>query len=96
MRIDYPEYEDIILCSMKEETAAAVVETAAPAEAKAEIKDAARESRIELEKRAEEIRQSIIKSRHYGAGRMLNVFPGVRHRDYKEIIKDLQSRLHSM
>lgn len=64
--------------------------------AKAEIKDAARESRIELEKRAEEIRQSIIKSRHYGAGRMLNVFPGVRHRDYKEIIKDLQSRLHSM
>ncbi len=34
--------------------------------AKAEIKDAARESRIELEKRAEEIRQSIIKSRHYG------------------------------
>lgn len=52
--------------------------------------------RAELEKHAEEIRASIIKSRHYGAGRMLNVFPGVRHRDYKEIIKDLQSRLHSM
>ena len=52
--------------------------------------------RAELEKNAEEIRASIIKSRHYGAGRMLNVFPGVRHRDYKEIIKDLQSRLHSM
>ncbi|MBO4243037.1 MAG: putative ABC transporter permease [Clostridiales bacterium] len=64
--------------------------------AKAELKDAAKESRLELEQRAEEIRYSITKSRHFGAGRMLNVFPGVRHRDYKEIINDLQSRLHSM
>lgn len=52
--------------------------------------------KAELEKHAEEIRASITKSRHFGAGRMLNVFPNVKHRDYKEIVADLQKRLHSI
>ena len=58
--------------------------------AKAEIRDAADNKREELQKRYDEIRASILSHRHYGAGRLINVFPNVSHRDYKELLKEIQ------
>ena len=58
--------------------------------AKAEIRDAADNKKEELQKRYDEIRASILSHRHYGAGRLINVFPNVSHRDYKELLKEIQ------
>lgn len=57
--------------------------------AKAELKDDIHE----LETRAEEIRRSIFSHSHYGVGRLIRVFPDVYHKDYKELLKDLQHRI---
>lgn len=57
--------------------------------AKAELKD----DMHDLELRAEEIRRSIFSHSHYGVGRLIRVFPDVYHKDYKELLKDLQHRI---
>ena len=58
--------------------------------AKAEIRDAADNKREELQKRYDEIRSSITSHRHFGAGRLINVFPNVSHKDHKELLKEIQ------
>ena len=63
--------------------------------AKAELKDAADITKADLEQRYEEIRASILRHRHYGAGRLINVFPNVNHRYYRDILDDIKSKLHS-
>lgn len=68
--------------------------------AKAQIRDAAEESREALELRRRELqekydslRESIIRHRHYGMGRILNAFPDVKHRDYDQILADIKAML---
>lgn len=68
--------------------------------AKAQMRDAAEESREALELRRRELqekydtlREAIIKHRHYGIGRILNAFPDVKHRDYDQILTELKGRL---
>lgn len=68
--------------------------------AKAEAKDqmdlarAKLESRkAELEQKRSELVETVLKSRHFGAGRLLRAFPDMKHRDYEEMIDLIKSRL---
>lgn len=68
--------------------------------AKAEAQDRFEESleaielrRKELQEKYDSLREAVIRHRHYGAGRILNAFPDVKHRDYDKILSDLKSRL---
>ena len=63
--------------------------------ARAEIRDAADLKLDDLQLRYEDIRSSIVRHRHYGAGRLINVFPNVYHRYYKDILEDIKTILHS-
>lgn len=63
--------------------------------ARAEIRDAADLKLDDLQRRYEDIRSSIVRHRHYGAGRLINVFPNVYHRYYKDILEDIKTILHS-
>ena len=70
--------------------------------AKAEAQDRFEESRESLELRRKELqdkydnlRETIIRHRHYGAGRILNAFPDVRHRDYDRILEDIKNKIRS-
>lgn len=71
--------------------------------AKAELRDATEESleslelrRKELQEKYDNLRSSITKHRHFGAGRMLRAFPDVKHRDYKEIIEEIEKKLREL
>lgn len=68
--------------------------------AKAEAQDRFEESleaielrRKELQEKYDNLRETIIRHRHYGAGRILNAFPDVKHRDYDRILSELKNRL---
>ena len=52
---------------------------------KAELRDA-------RQRRAEELRKSILLHRHFGQGRFLAAFPDLHHRDYHEVIEELRKR----
>ncbi|MDO4284404.1 MAG: putative ABC transporter permease [Eubacteriales bacterium] len=51
--------------------------------------DAADDTRAQLEKRAEALRDDILKKTWCGR-RLLRAFPDMQHRDYKEIVEELQ------
>jgi ABC-type phosphate transport system auxiliary subunit len=68
--------------------------------AKAEAKDqmdlarAKLESRkAELEQKRSELVETVLRSRHFGAGRLLRAFPDMKHRDYEELIDLIKGRL---
>ena len=68
--------------------------------AKAELRDARLESRESLELRLNELqdkyetlRETVIRHRHFGVGRILNAFPDAKHRDYDKILSELKNRL---
>lgn len=70
--------------------------------AKAEAQDRFEESleaielrRKELQEKYDNLRETIIRHRHYGAGRILNAFPDVKHRDYDRILSELKNRLRA-
>ena len=70
--------------------------------AKAEAQDRFEESleaielrRKELQEKYDNLREAVIRHRHYGAGRILNAFPDAKHRDYDKILSDIKSRLKS-
>ena len=49
--------------------------------------------RSELQSRYDELRKSLTVHRHFGAGRLLRVFPNVKHRDFKDLITEIQKKL---
>ena len=58
-----------------------------------ESKDALELRRKELQEKYEALRETVIRHRHYGAGRLLNASPNSRHRDYDKILSELKNRL---
>ena len=56
-----------------------------------ELKQISEETMAELQHHYDEIRSSLVSHRHFGAGRLINVFPNVKHRDYKDILDELKS-----
>jgi len=58
--------------------------------ARAESKDALEQSRAQLTERYNNLKSEITRHRHFGAGRLLAAFPDVKHRDYREMINELQ------
>lgn len=68
--------------------------------AKAEAQDRFEESRDALELRRKELqdkyealRETVIRHRHFGVGRLLNAFPDAKHRDYDTILSELRNKL---
>ena len=71
--------------------------------AKAELRDARLESRESLELRLKELqdkyetlRETVIRHRHFGAGRILNAFPDAKHRDYDQILTEIKNRIKAV
>ncbi len=71
--------------------------------AKAELRDARLESRESLELRLNELqdkydtlRETVIRHRHFGAGRILNAFPDAKHRDYDQILTEIKNRIKAV
>ncbi len=58
-----------------------------------EYREDLRRRRTELEKRQRELAGFLKSSRHFGAGRLLRAFPGMEHRDYKELLEELRKEL---
>ncbi|SEV82519.1 Uncharacterized membrane protein [Ruminococcaceae bacterium KH2T8] len=56
-----------------------------------ELRRLSEETTADLQRRYNEIRSSLTTHRHYGVGRLLNVFPNVKHRDYKDILDELRT-----
>lgn len=67
--------------------------------AKAELKQDIEESEIEarniLLKRSNEIKRKITANKHFGSGRLINVFPNATHDKYSEFFEELKTRLQS-
>ena len=66
--------------------------------AAAQAADAAQGVRLQLrqlQKRAETLRNDVLQKRRFGGGRLLQAFPKMRHRDYEEILKELQEHLQN-
>ena len=55
-----------------------------------EFKQRSEETVADLQRRYNEIISSLTAHRHYGAGRLINVFPNVKHRDYKKILDEIR------
>ena len=62
--------------------------------AKSELKQDLEESEDEiynkLSAKYSEIKYKITKNKHFGSGRLINVFPNVKHRDYNYLINELK------
>lgn len=67
--------------------------TLGKAEAKDAIASSKAKAREELIKRNEYLRNDILKKTHFGGGRLLKAFPDMQHTDYRELLKELQSKL---
>ncbi len=70
---------------------------------KAELRDEMEETRREnrerlqeLRARADQLSRSLFSSRHFGAGRILNAFPSMRHEKYHEALDEVRTRLRQM
>lgn len=51
------------------------------------------EKKKEYDRKKEELFETIRKSSHFGLGRLLRAFPQMEHRDFDELLKELQKRM---
>ena len=47
----------------------------------------------EYDRKKEELFETIRISSHFGLGRLLRAFPQMKHRDFDELLKELQKRM---
>lgn len=70
---------------------------------KAELRDGLEETRKEaqaqlqeLRARADKLNRGLFSSRHFGAGRILNAFPTMRHEKYHEALEEVKNKFRQM
>jgi hypothetical protein len=51
------------------------------------------EMKKEHDRTSQELYEKIRRSRHFGSGRLLRAFPQMKHRDFDELLKELQKRM---
>lgn len=62
--------------------------------AKLEIKEAGKEKLEELEARYNSIYSKITKHKYFGVGHIISAFPNAKHRDYHEVLLDIQRKFN--
>ena len=70
------------------DTRAALKKTAS--DKKKAVLAAGEKGRNALYSRARELRREILEHSHFGPGRLLRAFPGMVHRDYDEVLRELR------
>ncbi|MCQ2527597.1 MAG: putative ABC transporter permease [Saccharofermentans sp.] len=67
----------------------------AKAELKQDIEESELEVRNQLLKRSNEIKRKITSNKHFGSGRLINVFPNATHNQHSEFFNELKARIHN-